>query len=130
MNLSFKRVDVINLFAEDLAGTKSFYQKVLGLPMAFEDETVAVFKLENIIVSLTAAPSAPDLITPTPIADPGAGARFVLAMFVDDVDAACAELAVRGVTLLNGPVDRAWGMRTASFADPAGHVWEVSQDIG
>jgi len=32
-----------------------------------------------------------------------------------------------GVTLLNGPVDRPWGRRTAAFADPSGNVWEVAQ---
>jgi catechol 2,3-dioxygenase-like lactoylglutathione lyase family enzyme len=39
---------------------------------------------------------------------------------VDDVDAACAELAQLGVPLIDGPVDRPWGIRTASFTDPAG----------
>lgn len=52
----------------------------------------------------------------------------MLAVFVDDVDAACIELAQHGV-LLNGPVDRPWGMRSASFTDPAGHVWEIARDL-
>ena len=29
----------------------------------------------------------------------------------------------------NGPIDRVWGMRTAAFADPDGHVWEVAQQL-
>ena len=45
---------------------------------------------------------------------------------VEDVDAMCAELATRGVTLLNGPIDRPWGIRTASFMDPGGHIWEIA----
>jgi uncharacterized glyoxalase superfamily protein PhnB len=49
---------------------------------------------------------------------------------VEDVDAAARGLAERGVTLLNGPVDRPWGVRTAAFADPAGHVWELAQPTG
>ena len=44
-----------------------------------------------------------------------------------DVDAVCAELATRGVTLLNGPMDRPWGVRTASFVDPGGHIWEIAK---
>ena len=32
----------------------------------------------------------------------------------------------RGATLLNGPIDRPWGIRTAAFRDPAGHVWELA----
>ena len=48
---------------------------------------------------------------------------------VDDVDATAADLAARNVALLNGPVDRPWGIRTAAFADPAGHVWEIAGPI-
>jgi len=129
MDLPLKRVNVINLFAEDLAGTRSFYQAVLGLPLAFQDETVAVFKLENTMVCLRDVSAAPELIAPAAVASPEAGSRFALAVFVDDVDAACAELAQHGVVLLNGPVDRPWGMRTASFTDPAGHIWEIAQDL-
>ncbi|MET0609013.1 MAG: VOC family protein, partial [Gaiellaceae bacterium] len=29
-----------------------------------------------------------------------------------------------------GPIDRPWGLRTAAFADPDGHVWEVAAKIG
>jgi lactoylglutathione lyase len=41
----------------------------------------------------------------------------------------CAELAAAGVALLNGPVNRPWGVRTASFADPGGHIWAIAQDL-
>jgi catechol 2,3-dioxygenase-like lactoylglutathione lyase family enzyme len=128
MSFSFKKVDVINLFAEDLAGTRSFYQEVLGLELAFQDETIAVFKLENTMVSVRAASEATELIAPTAVASPDAGSRFMLAVFVDNVDAMCAELTARGV-VVNGPADRAWGMRTATFTDPAGHLWSVGQDL-
>ena len=52
---------------------------------------------------------------------------MVFTLQVDAVDAKCAELTARGVTLLNGPMDRPWGIRTASFADPAGHIWEIAK---
>jgi catechol 2,3-dioxygenase-like lactoylglutathione lyase family enzyme len=129
MNLSLKSVDVINLFAEDFAKTRCFYQDVLGLPLAFENENHAVYKADNLIVSLWDASAAPELIAPATLANPDTGSRFVLAIFVDDVDAACKELAQRGAVMLNGPVDRSWGVRTASFTDPAGHIWEISQDL-
>ena len=45
---------------------------------------------------------------------------------VHDVDTMCAELARRGVELLNSPMTRPWGIRTASFRDPGGHIWEVA----
>ena len=65
----------------------------------------------------------------TPTARPDAGTRAQLTLTVDDVDARCAELESRGVQLLNGPMDRPWGVRTAALADPAGHVWELAQPI-
>lgn len=46
---------------------------------------------------------------------------------VDDVDAMCKELAACGVTLLNGPMDRRWGIRIASFRHPGGHIWEIAK---
>jgi catechol 2,3-dioxygenase-like lactoylglutathione lyase family enzyme len=63
------------------------------------------------------------------VAPAGAGSRLQLTIGVEDTDAACAELATQGVELLNGPVDRPWGVRTAAFADPDGHVWEVAGKI-
>jgi lactoylglutathione lyase len=33
------------------------------------------------------------------------------------------------VTLLNGPMARQWGVRTASFTDPGGHIWKIAQQL-
>ena len=129
MNLSRNSMSVITLFAEDLARTKSFYQEVLGLQLLFESENQAVFKFANLVVNLTEAADPLELIAPASVASRDAGARFQLVIQVNDVDAACTELARHGVTLLNGPQDRPWGVRTASFIDPAGHIWEVAQDL-
>jgi catechol 2,3-dioxygenase-like lactoylglutathione lyase family enzyme len=129
MDLSHKSVNVISLFAEDLAGTSSFYQEVLGMPVIFEDEHMVLFKFENVMISVRDATEAAELIAPASLASPETGSRSTLAVFVDDVDAMCAELAELGVVLLNGPEDRPWGMRTACFADPAGHIWQLSQDL-
>jgi catechol 2,3-dioxygenase-like lactoylglutathione lyase family enzyme len=50
-------------------------------------------------------------------------------LWIDDVDAFCADLASKNVPLVNGPVDRSWGLRTACFADPDGHLWEVAHPL-
>jgi len=71
--------------------------------------------------------AAPELVEPAVVAGPDAGTRALLTITVDDVDAMCAELAARGVELLNGPMDRPWGVRTAAFRDPGGHVWEIAK---
>lgn len=116
----------ITLFVEDLDDTKRFYQEVFAQPVVFEDENSAAFKFGNLIVNLLVDTEAPELIGPAIVADAAAGARFQLTITVDDVDAVCAELARRGLALVNGPLDRPWGIRTACFRDPAGHVWEVA----
>ena len=54
---------------------------------------------------------------------------MLLGLWVEDVDVVCRELQERDIVLLNGPVDRSWGKRTAAFTDPAGAVWEIAQDI-
>jgi len=122
-------IDAITLFTEDLGASRQFYLEVFGLPVIFEDESSAVFKFDNTIINVLSVSAAPGLIEPGAVASRGAGARAVLTVGVDDVDAVCAELDRRGVTLLNGPMNRPWGIRTASFTDPGGHIWEIAHDL-
>ena len=129
MSVSLSSVGAITLFVEDSQKSKSFYQDVFDLPVLFEDENSAVFRFENLIVNLLNTSEAPGLIDPATVATREAGSRFQFSIWVDDADAVCAELATRGVELLNGPVNRAWGMRTASFTDPDGHIWEIAQQL-
>ncbi len=127
MNSWPQDISAITLFVEDLETTKQFYQKVFGLPILFEDDNSSVFKFKNTIINLLKTTAAPELIEPTSVASQEAGSRAVFTITVDDVDAMCAELTARGVTLLNGPMDRPWGIRTASFRDPGGHIWEIAK---
>ena len=122
-----KDIFAITLFVEDLETTKQFYREVFDLPIVFEDDTSAVFNFGNTLINLLATIAAPELIAPATVADREAGARLQLTIKVDDVDTRCAELVARGVTLLNGPLDRPWGVRTATFRDPGGHIWEIAQ---
>jgi len=119
-------VSAITLFVEDLDAVKRFYVDVFGLPVHFEDGDSAVFDFGNTLVNLLRTSAVPELIDPASIAAPHVGNRFQLTIEVDDVDRVVADLAVRGAVLLNGPLDRPWGVRTASFRDPAGHIWEVA----
>ncbi len=120
-------ISAITLFAEDLPATKRFYQDVFGLPVHYEDDVSAVFKFGETLINLLNVSEAPELIAPGAVASPDAGARFQFTLTVDDVDATCADLRARGVELLNGPMDRPWGIRTACFRDPAGHIWEIAK---
>lgn len=118
-------IHAITLFVEDLAAAREFYQRVFGLPIHFEDPQSAVFNFGNTVINLLAASEAPELIGPARVAGPEAGSRMQFSIEVDDVDAMCTELGSRGVELLNGPMNRPWGIRTASFQDPGGHIWEI-----
>jgi catechol 2,3-dioxygenase-like lactoylglutathione lyase family enzyme len=117
---------VVTLFTEDLAAARDFYAEVLGLPLDFEDADSVVVRTGGTLVNLLRVEEADELVAPAPVGGPGRGARALFTTHVRDVDATAAELARRGVTLLNGPVDRPWGPRTAAFADPAGNVWEIA----
>ena len=122
-----KSIGAITLFVEDLEAARQFYREVFGLPVMFEDADSTVFDFGNTIINLLRATAAHELIEPAAVASPEAGSRLQLTLQVDDVDAMCAELAAVGVKLLNGPMDRPWGIRTASFRDPGGHIWEIAQ---
>lgn len=121
------KISALTLFVEDLQATKRFYRDVFRLPVTYEDDDSAVFDFGNTIINLLRSTAAHELIGPARVAAPDAGSRLQLTLPVADVDAMCKELTARGVTLLNGPMDRPWGIRTASFKDPGGHIWEIAQ---
>ena len=129
MAVSLKSVGAITLFVEDPRRSQSFYEEVFDVPVIWQDEDSAAFKFENTIVNLLRIPAARDLIEPGSVASLDAGSRFQLTVWVDDADAVSMELATHGVELLNGPMNRAWGVRTASFTDPDGHIWEIAQRL-
>lgn len=119
-------VSAITLFVDDLAAARAFYAERIGLPVHFEDADSVVFDFGGTLVNLLVASEATELIAPAPVGGPESGARAQLTITVHDVDAVAAALVARGVDLLNGPIDRPWGPRTAAFRDPAGHVWELA----
>lgn len=129
MSSPLKSVGAITLFVENSQRSKRFYQDVFGLPVHFEDPNSVVFKFDNLLINLLDTRAAHDLIGPAAVGGGESGSRFQLTIWVDDTDAVCSELGKRGVELLNGPVNREWGMRTASFKDPDGHIWEMAQAL-
>ena len=98
-------IGVVTLFEEDLDAAKEFYVRVFGTSPNFADEDSVNFKFDGTFINLERVPSTPprDIIAPATVADRDAGSRVVLGLWVKDVDAACAELAERGVELINGP---------------------------
>jgi uncharacterized glyoxalase superfamily protein PhnB len=95
----------------------------------YEDDACSVIRLENVMINLLLASEANDLLRPLSPASHGTLPTMMLTIRVADVDATCEALSALGVALLNGPMDRPWGRRTASFRDPAGHVWEIAHEL-
>jgi catechol 2,3-dioxygenase-like lactoylglutathione lyase family enzyme len=126
---SLRKVSAISLFVDDLQAAKSFYREVFDVPVVFEDESSVCLKFNRLFVNLLHVSGAHEQVEPAPVAGRETGSRFQLSIWVEDVDAACALLQQRGTTLLTGPMDRPWGMRTATFSDPDGHSWEIAQEL-
>lgn len=122
-------VGVITLFQPDLGAATDFYRRVFDTEPDFADDDVAVFHFDNTIVKLETESSARERLAPAAVASPKDGSTVVLGLWVDDADAACAELEDLGVSLISGPTDTPWGTRNAQFADPGGHIWGIAQDL-
>ena len=122
-------IEVITLFVEDLPSARAFYKNVFGHDVVYQDGVSTVLKFGNLMINLLQATEAHELVEPAVVGPPGLGSRLLLTIIVEDVNAVCAELADHGVKLLNGPLDRPWGRRTATFVDPAGNVWEIAQEL-
>jgi lactoylglutathione lyase len=123
-------VGAIILFVADLQRSRVFYHEVLGLDVEFEDDVSVGFKIEGLAFIVLQVDRARVQLQGEPTATPSAGATAFLTHFTYGVDALHANLVERGVSFFQTPTDQPWGMRTAYFKDPDGHVWEIAQPIG
>ncbi len=115
------------LFISDLEESKAFYSTVFEKAPVYEDENSVVYKFGDLLINLLRRSEAPSLIAPAQVASPESGSAFQLTIQVDDVDKQSLRIQELGFSLINGPIDRPWGVRTALFADPDGHLWELAQ---
>jgi catechol 2,3-dioxygenase-like lactoylglutathione lyase family enzyme len=123
-----KRLSAVNLIVGDLERVKAFYGLVFGFTPLHEEDGLAIFRFGETFFAVRHDPAR---ATETSdeylrLARKGAG-QFSIR--VEDVDAVHAELAAHSVTFIDGPADRPWGMRTLTFADPAGYTWGIAQDL-
>jgi uncharacterized glyoxalase superfamily protein PhnB len=56
--------------------------------------------------------------------------NLVTYLYVDDADAAYAELKARGVERLDEPVDQFYGVREFLVCDPDGYYYAIAQRLG
>lgn len=122
-----RQIGAMTLFVPDLGEAVKFYADAFGLEARQLEEETAMLRFGEMVVFLHQA-SAP-AVPPPEVRQEAAKGAGQFAIIVADVDGVCAEMAERGVRPLTGPADRDWGMRTATFADPAGHIWEIAQEL-
>jgi catechol 2,3-dioxygenase-like lactoylglutathione lyase family enzyme len=130
MTSQLTNISAMSLLVDDVAVAKDFYTSVFGVKVVFEDEASACVKFDHLYLNLLSDAKGGEILAPGKAANRDAGQRFQLSIWVDDVDAVIAHVTEKGATILSGPTDQKWGMRTAIFNDPAGHSWEVAQEIG
>lgn len=94
--MKIRGVDFVMYQVSDLARAAAFYRDALGLPQEIysEEWQWAEFNCGNVTLSLHGGVKLPETI---------AGGRIALA--VDDIHAAYAELKQRGARVLNEPAD-------------------------
>ena len=130
MAQALKSVNVITLFVEDELRSKEFYEQIFDVVGVDEGHGTVIFPFDNLFVRLLRREEADsEMLGSVPVGDGHAGRTVQLAFRVEDTDTLCGELAQRGISIVYGPVDRPWGVRSAAFLDPDGHVWQFSSDI-
>lgn len=122
-------IEAITLLTRDLELSRRFYARVFEGETVYEDEVSSVFQLSNVKINLLHRAETEELIAPIQLAKVDTGSQMLFTIKVINVDLVCDDLKKHDVDILNGPIDRPWGKRTAEFSDPDGNVWEVAQEI-
>jgi lactoylglutathione lyase len=121
------QVGYVILFVGDLERSTAFYRDVVGLPFKLQGDGYVEFATEGTRFGLYDRNRLGELTGQDTEAPGRAGGEVVF--LVGDVDAEAERLREAGVTILKGPVDRAWGHRTLHVADPDGFVVELATEI-
>jgi len=129
MGAAFNEVGAVILFVEDLHRSRAFYHGVLGLDVQFEDADSVGFSIGGMAFIVLQVDRARVQLQGEPTATPRAAATAFLTTFTEGVDALHADLVRRGIGFFQEPADQPWGMRTAYFKAPDGHVWEIAQPV-
>lgn len=121
----------IRLLVNDFPACFRFYRDTLGFVPVFgaEDDVYADFETGGQGIALFARSLMADAVGST--SAPGdAQDTAVLVLAANNVDEAAEILRSKGVVLVTGPSDRPlWGIRTAHFRDPDGHLIEINSPL-
>jgi len=110
--MQVERVDFVSVLTQDLARAKRFYTETLGLDVESEGDSDMELRCGQVTL---------DVFDPSSIGQAFAPSPAGIALRVDDVDAARAELEAKGVafdgeTIVTDVCKQAW------FKDPDGNA--------
>ena len=107
----------IAFFTDDVIKMTEYYRRLLGKAPDVVDEDIAIFKVGGVSLLIhTKSTTGESDLSP----------ENHFAFSVNDLDAACAQLAEQGLSLEVAPRDFDWG-RSAYLRDPDGQLIELSQ---
>lgn len=121
------RITLLTLGIDDLNRSLTFYRDGLGLPTEGITQDVVFFKLQGAWLSLYERASLAADIGLGPRVDGFAG--FTIAHNVrtpEDVDTLLKRAKRAGATIPKQAREMHWGGYVGFFADPDGHVWEIT----
>lgn len=125
-----RKVNAVVLFVHDLDSCMQFYRDKLDLKVVFTDANSVAFHMEGQDFALVKVASGVEMVSEQAVAlHPGAGQEVLMCADVEDLDSVYHTLTGKGVKFIKPPIDQPWGWRTAYFADPEGHLWELRQSI-
>jgi catechol 2,3-dioxygenase-like lactoylglutathione lyase family enzyme len=110
--VNVERVDFLSVLTQDIARAKRFYTGVLGLDIESEGEHDIEFTCGQVTL---------DVFDPSSIGQPFAVSPAGMALRVEDVDVARAELEAKGVEF-DGETIETSVCRQAWFKDPDGNA--------
>ncbi len=114
------------LYHTDMAAARTFYEGILGLILreVTYDWFVGYWVSEKheMTLCISTSPEERNLWG-------AAGKGVVIDFVVADVDESYAYLESRGVGFVEPPTNKPWGLRTASFLDPAGYTLTITSYI-
>jgi len=122
-----QRMSLVTLGVEDLARARRFYEEGLGFRRGNTEEEVAFYQLNGIVLALYPRSA---LAADAGIDAQGSGFSGVTLAWNgrsrEEVDTAFATAEAAGARIVKKPEEVFWGGYSGYFADPDGHLWEVS----
>ena len=125
-------IDKINaslLMVRDFDASVTFYRDVLEFTVGDSSPGFMTFDIGDKTLAILDLSMAADMISEAAVQpEKDFIPRSLFAVFLDDADAAYAELKAKGVHFIKPPSTQPWGQRTAYFTDPDGILLQL-QDV-